>query len=133
MQNSLVPVLHIGSHKNRPYKYLIDKTCSFAPPCRSGDKYILTHRFSLLLHRTHRWRRISNPPFLICFRSHLQRQDTPAVIRLWSNQGPLNSSPFNVADCTYLLSWEAPSATISNTLPPPRSIFTSEKTGLPIL
>ena len=24
MQNSLVPVLHIGSHKNRPYKYLID-------------------------------------------------------------------------------------------------------------
>ena len=31
-QNSLVPALDAGSHKNWPYKYLTDKACSFAAP-----------------------------------------------------------------------------------------------------
>ena len=42
-QNYLVPVLDAGSHENRPYKYLIDKACSFASPRQArGQVYFDT-------------------------------------------------------------------------------------------
>ena len=42
-QNSLILTLDAESHKNWPYKHLIDKTRSFRPRIKREGKHISTH------------------------------------------------------------------------------------------
>ena len=73
------------------------------------------------------------PQFLLGLSPITNTSLAPFLISSWLNHGLFHSFPFKVADWIYLLSSEAPIASISKIFPLLKVILAFVKSGLPML